>query len=483
MPDEAVPPKTETVIDALIGDVKPSPYSLGDRSDVAELAESIKKHNIIQPLTGRRVNGHIELVAGERRWRGAKKAGLKSVPIIIRDLTDKQAFEQLVEENLQRADLHPMEEARCFGKMRDDLGYTVEQLSHRFGKPKAHVSRRLTLLSLDKKTRKLYIEGKLDHRFVAKLARIPDRVAQAELVKEALRLTNDGDHNWELEEFEGKLRRDYTFELAAAPFDITDAKLVAKAGACSSCPKRTGQQRELFPDVAKKEDSCVDRGCYRKKVDVWWKREMAAAEANGVTVLSDAECKKAIDQWTGKPSYNSGYIKTDAELSRFTGDYQSKKLVKTALKDDPPTRILARTEDGRVVEMFAAKEVVKKLKAAGLINKATATRASSGLTPAEKGAQTRERRQRKIAELTTERAIAAASRRLRADSRARLSSRSRCCSATERTPPTSPRRADSRAERRSRPRSSGSRKRRKTRPSAASCSSLWSGMRSTGAAP
>lgn len=241
---------------------------------------------------------------------------------------------------------------------------------------------------------------------VADLARIPDAKARTELAGEALRLSED-DRDYSRDELRRKMRKTFMLDLASAPFDITDEKLFAKAGSCSTCPKRSGQQRELFDEVADKHDLCLDRGCYRTKVDAWWARETKSARESGTRILTKAEIKQAIHY--GHLTYNAPFVATDTELNRMI-DTSSKRTLATALKKDPPTRCLARTDDGQVFELYDRKEVAKKLKAVGLINKATATRTAAGsrsISPSEKARETRERRERKIYNMTTERAISA----------------------------------------------------------------------------
>ena len=123
-----------------------------DEKGLLELAQSIKEEGVLQPLLVRPREGkagRFELVAGERRWRAAQRAGLKEVPIIVRKLDDSKALEISLVENLQREDLNPIEEAEGFRRMTEDFGYSQEQVAERVGKARATVANSLRLLSLD----------------------------------------------------------------------------------------------------------------------------------------------------------------------------------------------------------------------------------------------------------------------------------------------------------------------------------------------
>ena len=116
---------------------------------LAELATSIKEHGVLEPiLVRRRKGGGYEIIAGERRWRAAQQAGLKEVPIFTHDLSDAEAFEAALVENLQREDLNPVEMARAFERLSQDYDYTQEQIAARVGKDRSTVANALRLLKL-----------------------------------------------------------------------------------------------------------------------------------------------------------------------------------------------------------------------------------------------------------------------------------------------------------------------------------------------
>jgi ParB family chromosome partitioning protein len=138
------------------------PRKTFDDARLAELAESIRSQGIIEPLVLRmRSAGGFELVAGERRWRAAQRAGLHQVPAIIREVTEAQAFEMALVENLQREDLNPIEEAEAYQHLVAEFGYTQESLAERVGKERSTVANALRLLKLPPSVRAMVVEGRL----------------------------------------------------------------------------------------------------------------------------------------------------------------------------------------------------------------------------------------------------------------------------------------------------------------------------------
>lgn len=134
-----------------ISELRANPYQPRKRFDpetLEELVESIKEHGIIQPLVVRKSIHGYEIVAGERRFRAGKKAGLTKVPVVIRDFTDEQMMEIALIENLQREDLNPMEIANAYQKLMDHFSLTQEELASRVGKSRPHVANFLRLLQL-----------------------------------------------------------------------------------------------------------------------------------------------------------------------------------------------------------------------------------------------------------------------------------------------------------------------------------------------
>ena len=133
-----------------------------DPDALADLADSIRQHGIIQPLTVRKLqSGYYQIIAGERRWRAARMAGLSQVPVVVIEADDRQARELAMIENLQREDLNPREEAEGYHTLMEQYGLTQEETSQRVGKSRSAVANALRLLNLCKEVRALVEEGKL----------------------------------------------------------------------------------------------------------------------------------------------------------------------------------------------------------------------------------------------------------------------------------------------------------------------------------
>ncbi|MBU5592402.1 ParB/RepB/Spo0J family partition protein [Clostridium sp. MSJ-4] len=135
------------------------PRKLFDEEKISSLAESIKEHGIIQPIILKSMDKGYMIIAGERRWRAAKLAGLKEVPAIIMDLTDKQVLEISLIENIQREDLNPIEEALAYKKLIEDFNLTQEALSVRIGKSRAAIANTMRLLNLDTRVQDYLKDG------------------------------------------------------------------------------------------------------------------------------------------------------------------------------------------------------------------------------------------------------------------------------------------------------------------------------------
>ena len=138
------------------------PRKLFDEAALAELADSIREHGIIQPLTVRKLSsGYYQIIAGERRWRAARLAGLSEVPAVVIDADDKKAAELALVENLQREDLNPMEEAAGFQSLIQTYHMTQEEAAQRVGKSRSAVSNAMRLLGLQPSIKNLVEEGTL----------------------------------------------------------------------------------------------------------------------------------------------------------------------------------------------------------------------------------------------------------------------------------------------------------------------------------
>lgn len=154
-----------------------------DEAYIAELAESIKTNGIIQPLVIRQLaQGRYEIIAGERRYRAARLAGLDTVPAVVRELTDQKALEFAIIENVQRQDLNPLEEAEGYRRLMDEFGHTQEAISELIGKSRSHIANLLRLLQLPEGVKAHLRSGALSMGHARALLSAPNPEALAETV-------------------------------------------------------------------------------------------------------------------------------------------------------------------------------------------------------------------------------------------------------------------------------------------------------------
>ncbi len=151
---------------------------------MSSLAASIREVGVLQPLLVRDLGeGEFELVAGERRWRAARRAGLQTIPVIVQSISDQNSLEHALVENLHRADLNPLEEAAAFHQLIDDFGYTHEQVATRVGRSRTVVTNTLRLLQLPAGVQRAIADGEVTAGHARALLGTPDRGFQEDLAK------------------------------------------------------------------------------------------------------------------------------------------------------------------------------------------------------------------------------------------------------------------------------------------------------------
>ena len=247
-----------------------NPRKTFDDERLEELAESIRSKGVLSPLLARKVNGHFEIVSGARRYRAAQRAGLQEVPVRIVAPNDEEALETQIIENIQRADVHPFEEAQGFRALleREGAGYTVEKIAARTGKAAAHIAKRLRLLDLIPPVADAFTAGHIGIEHALLIAKLG-----ADVQEEALRRCFDGYYAANdaerslvpVSRLQAWIEQNVYLSLKSVPFSKDDETLVPEAGSCANCPKRTGFNTLLFSEV--REDSCADAACFNRKLD------------------------------------------------------------------------------------------------------------------------------------------------------------------------------------------------------------------------
>lgn len=382
----------ELMISIPLAKLKPSPTNprkhLGNPAKIAEMAASMKEHGVLEPVIARqakRGEGY-ELVCGHRRLEAARLAELEGIPAIVRVLTDDQVLDIQIIENSHREDVHPLDEAEAFAQA-VDRGRSVQHIADAIGRPPSFIALRMQLLKLGKPGREALDAGKITLAIAQMVARIPDPERQRECIDDILTDSYDGPVT--ADEARKLIEDRYMLRLADAAFDITDAKLVQKAGACGACPKRTGAQAQLFADV-KNADLCTDPACFKSKKDALFAIRLKDAKDGGQEVLEGKAAEKALYR-------GGGYRQlTDRE---WIGN-KSKTVRELVGKNKPPIT-LAKDRHGEIHELVREADVKKCLP------KLRTTKPDASMVKyeqAEKQRQAKDKRRKKAAQL----AIAAA---------------------------------------------------------------------------
>lgn len=253
-----------------------------DEAALNELAGSIRTQGILAPLVVRPVGQHFEIVAGSRRFRAAQIVGLETAPVRIVELSDAEALEASIVENLQRRDVHPLDEAQGFAALMrlEEPKYSIEQVSAKCGKSPAYVAARLRLTELAAEVVEAFAKDEIGVGHALLLAKL-----QPEQQLEALNACYQEQYSngnkakrilLPVRHLQQWMEHNIFLELASAPFSKDDAELVPEAGACLNCSKRTGHNKLLFDGMEPQNDSCSDPQCYAAKIDAHVRQTIAA---------------------------------------------------------------------------------------------------------------------------------------------------------------------------------------------------------------
>jgi ParB family chromosome partitioning protein len=176
------------------------PRTTFDQSKLEELAQSIRTTGVIQPLLVRPAGGLFELVAGERRWRAAQIAGLARVPAIVRDIPDEKLLELALIENIQRAELNPIEEANAYKRLIESLGLTQDEVARRVGRDRTFITNYLRVLKLPTDIQELIEKAKVSFGHARALLGVSDPMLQRRLAQKIVK------HNWSVRETERRVK-------------------------------------------------------------------------------------------------------------------------------------------------------------------------------------------------------------------------------------------------------------------------------------
>lgn len=294
-----------------------------------ELAASIKAKGVAQPILLRRVEPtadepqQFEIVAGERRFRASIIAGLLTIPAMLRTLTDVEALELQILENLQRDDPHPLEEAEGYERLMLERNFDVDQLAAKLSKSRSYVYGRLKLCALTTTVREQFLDGLFEAATALLIARIPNPTLQVKAAKEVSEVDGWG-NPLSYRAQRDLLRRRFMLDLKNAAFPIKDVALLADVGSCIECPKRSGNQPDAY-EGEKHDNLCTDPDCFAEKTAAHSKKAKQKAEERGQSVISGEEAKKIMPNSHG--NLKGGYADVDKTMYLSTGSTTYRKLL------------------------------------------------------------------------------------------------------------------------------------------------------------
>ena len=247
-----------------------NPRKVFDEERLEELAGSIRSKGVLSPLLVRRINGHFEIVTGARRYRAAQRAGLEEIPVRIGAFSDEEALEIQIIENIQRADVHPFEEAQGFRALLDREGadYSIEKIAAKTGKAASFIAKRLKLLDLTQPAADAFTAGHIGVEHALLIAKLAPEIQEKALAHcfDGYFAANDSERSLvPASRLQAWIEQNIYLSLKSVPFSKEDESLLPEAGSCANCPKRTGFNTLLFSEV--KDDSCSDAGCFNRKLD------------------------------------------------------------------------------------------------------------------------------------------------------------------------------------------------------------------------
>lgn len=344
------------------------PRKTFDEAAMADLTESIAKHGVLQPIIVRDwplsypSPGPLvtyEIIAGERRWRAAKAAGLKMLEAKLRTITDLEVLEIQIIENLQRSDLHPLEEAEGYERIMGTHAYTVEQLAEKIGKSRSYIFARLKLLALDDDARRLFLAGKLNPSTALLVARIPSTKLRQRAIED-ITTPHYGNEPMSVRQAHERIRSRYMTKLSEAPFNPADDKLIPTAGNCNDCPHRTGNVPDLFDDIDN-PDVCTDPDCFVAKKIAHRDAEAEKATAAGAKVILGDEAKKIAPYGASTIS-----LKGHTSLNEKWHDDPERRTYAEILGETAEPILVEDTNSNNLFPVLPNKVLAEKLQAAGV---------------------------------------------------------------------------------------------------------------------
>lgn len=413
LPTPAAGPQMRMLAVASIVASSTNPRKTFDQAKLQELADSIKASGVHQPIlvrplptsrleeTSRALRSNVmawpfattrkrepidyELVAGERRWRACQLAGVAEIPVMIRELTDDQVLEIQIVENLQRVDVAALEEAEGINALITHSHLSAKEVAKRIGRSVRYVYQRLQLLNLCQEAAEALRTGSIDPSKAREISYIPDPKLQQKALAFALEKEWNQEPKHSTRELEQFVRTNIMLRMDRARFDTASEKLVPVAGSCTTCPKRTGANPDLFGDNDG-PDLCTDQPCYRAKEAAHDQAAVDKAKKAGHKVITAEEARGLVESspHVQNPSFK-GYTLLD-ESAYSIGVIGS--TVRKALGDDcPEPTIIIHPLTGKsvaAVKTSTAKRLISEKRQAAAAKAADKAEAEKVALPVEK---------------------------------------------------------------------------------------------------
>lgn len=253
-------------------------------SEIEDMANSIKGagNRILQPIALRSIEKGFRIIFGERRYEGGRLLGLKTIPSIIYEgVTDGEALEMQLIENLQRQDIHPIQQAIGFKKLVVERNLNVQEISHRVGKSAYFVRQQLKLTDLTAKWQSIFAKNGISVTTALKICVLPHEAQKSLYDNEVTK--DDEQSNHPYISINDHLFRQYSGDLTSVCFDINDTQLDKKTGACSACPFNSAHN-SLFPGE-EKNPRCNNIACFNNKINLHKQQELAKAKEDPTVVI------------------------------------------------------------------------------------------------------------------------------------------------------------------------------------------------------
>lgn len=248
------------------------------KESLDELAASIKRRGVLQPILVRQNGARFQIIAGERRFRASKKAGLKEIPANVRNMNDAEALDAQLIENLQREDVHPLDEADGFLRLKETSKIEISDIAQRVAKDQRYIARRLSLTSLIEEAREDFRNELITLAHALEICRLSPEIQSFALAacyerksvwdqkKQAYTYPPDKEKPARhVRYLQAWIEQNIHLNLSRAPFKLDDIRLREDGLTCIECPERSGFNQTLFHDISEK-DTCLNPLCFQNKI-------------------------------------------------------------------------------------------------------------------------------------------------------------------------------------------------------------------------